>query len=66
MSEEESIKFHTVVKAEDSHKYPDMRLRLLIREACLNATRDQLTIDEALSILRDEADYLEKRIAGAK
>lgn len=62
----EPIKFHAEVNAEDSSKYPDMRLRLLIRQAYLDATKyNELTLDEALHILQDETDYLEKRIGNA-
>lgn len=58
----EPIRFHAEVKAEDSHKYADIRLRMIIRQAYLNATVQELTVDEALKIIQDEAEYLENRI----
>lgn len=63
----EPIKFHAEVNAEDSSKYPDMLLRLLIRQAYLDVTKyNELTLDEVLHILQDETDYLERRMAQAK
>lgn len=56
------LMFHAEVKAEDSANYADMRLRLIIRQAYLDATLTELTLDEALAILEQETSYLEKRI----
>lgn len=56
------VMFQAEVTAEDCHKYADMRLRLVIRQAVLDATSAELTLDEALHILEDEHLYLEKRI----
>lgn len=60
----EPITYTMIVKAEESHKYPDMQLRLFIRQAVLSLTNNDLDLDEALSILKDESDYLEHRIKG--
>jgi hypothetical protein len=59
------IMFHTEVKAEDAAKFPDMRLRLIIRQAVIYETGSQMTIDEALAVLKAEAEYLENRIRSA-
>jgi hypothetical protein len=62
----EPILFQTTVKAEDAHRYPDMRLRLLLRQSWLNATEhNELTLDEVLTILEDEKTYLEARMRSA-
>jgi len=58
----EPLMFHAAVKAEDCAQYDDMRLRMLIRRAWVDATEAQLTLDEALHILEDEVMYLQKRM----
>lgn len=63
----EPIRFQTTVNAEDSHRYADMRLRLILRQAVLDATdttRDHITLDEVAQILEDEYTYLRKRMEG--
>ena len=61
----EPIKMSVEVKAEDAHQYPDMRLKLLIRKAVQDATKYDMTIDTAATILQEEADYLANTIRKA-
>lgn len=58
----EPIKYTVEVKAEDSHMYPDMRLRMLIRTVVVNAHQNELKPDEVLRILEDEVYHLRGRI----
>lgn len=63
MDDDKKIKFMVQVNAEDAHRYPDIRLRLLLRQAWLNATEyNELSLDEVLRILEDEKMYLESRM----
>lgn len=64
MNGDNRIRFNTEAIAEDSSKYDDMRLRLLIRQAVLNATSGGLELDEAIEILENEALYMKNRIKG--
>lgn len=67
MSDHNPIMYQLTVVAEDSSKYPDMRLRMFIRQAVLSATStNEIDLDEAIHILNDEADYLKNRIKGAR
>jgi len=59
----EAIKISVEFNVEEAYRFPDVRLRLLIRKAVLDATEhDVLTIDEAIKIVEDEAEYLNKRL----
>lgn len=59
----EPITISVQFKTEDAYKFPDVRLRLLIRQAILDITEhDALTLDEAIRILEDEKVYLNKRL----
>ena len=59
------LKFMAEVVAEDVGQYADMRLRMIIRQAVMTATKAELSLDEAIEILENEALYLRKRIEEA-
>lgn len=56
------------VDAEKASDFPDMRLRLLIRQSWLDATEGTsgISLDEALAILQDEVSFLEHRISSVR
>jgi hypothetical protein len=62
------LKFNTEVVAEDSAKYPDIRLHLAVRQAMLNETRHPKygsTVDRAIGVLRSELEYWEEQVMKA-
>lgn len=56
------LKFSAEVEVDSLIKYPDLQLRLFIREMVVRKTETDLTLDEALTVLRSEAEYLMSRI----
>lgn len=66
MSEHSPITIMVTYSPEDAQNYPDMLLRLLIRQAVLGQTgRVDFSLDEAVQVLEQEVDYLRGRIRNA-
>ncbi len=66
MTDYQPLRFKVEVEAEEVANYSDMRLRMIIRKAVVNATANDLSLDEAIEVLENEALYLRKRLEQAK
>lgn len=61
----EPITITHLFKPEDVTKYPDLMFQFLLKEIIIRATRQHLTLDQALTILNREAEFLESQITKA-
>lgn len=57
--------FWVQVIADEVMKYPDIRLQMLIRNAVLQYTKYDLTLDQAVAVLETELDYIKSEIRAA-
>lgn len=61
----EAAKVQYLVSSDMVMRHPDLSLQLTVREMVVRATEIDLTLDEALNVLKSEVAYIEGRIKNA-